>query len=158
MNIRLGFAANSRVLIVLFPTNEMPVVTKIIIEKRCDKALLRSHMLTVLSPLKTKLIHSVSLYLSFMAKLKAFKCYIAVQKRSTSVANKITPVHKSGDKTSVTNYHPISLLCIISKVLERVMYYKIIDLVATSLTPLQFSFQRRLSTLQRNCSCIFISL
>ena len=62
---------------------------------------------------------------------------------------KITPVHKSGDKTSVTNYRPISLLCIISKVLERLIYDKIIDLVASSLTPLQFGFQRGSSTLQQ---------
>ena len=36
MNIRLVFVANSRVLIVLFPTNKMLAVTKIIIEKHCD--------------------------------------------------------------------------------------------------------------------------
>ena len=51
MNIRLGFGANSRVLIVLFPRNKMLAVTKIVIEKHCDKVLQRSHMLTVLSPL-----------------------------------------------------------------------------------------------------------
>ena len=43
MNIRLGFVANSRVLIVLFPTNKMLVVTNIVIEKHCDEVLLRSH-------------------------------------------------------------------------------------------------------------------
>ena len=42
-NIRLEFVANSIVLIVLFLTNKMLVVTKIIIEKHCDKVLLRSH-------------------------------------------------------------------------------------------------------------------
>ena len=31
----------------------------------------------------------------------------------------ITPVYKSGDKSSVKNYRPICLLCIISKVLEK---------------------------------------
>ena len=30
----------------------------------------------------------------------------------------ITPIHKSGDKSSVNNYQPISLLCVISKLLE----------------------------------------
>ena len=38
----------------------------------------------------------------------------------------ITPIHKSGDKTTVKNYRPISLLCIVSKVLERIIYDKII--------------------------------
>ena len=34
----------------------------------------------------------------------------------------ITPVYKSGDKALVNNYRPISLLCIISKVLERFVF------------------------------------
>ena len=63
--------------------------------------------------------------------------------------HKVIPVHKSGDKTSVTNYCPISLPCIMSKVLERLIYDKIIDLVATSITPLQYGFQRGSSTLQQ---------
>jgi len=41
--------------------------------------------------------------------------------------HKIIPAYKSGDKTSVTNYHPISLLCVISKVLEHLVYDKVID-------------------------------
>ena len=36
--------ASSRVLIVLFPTNKMLVVTKIFIDKDSDKGLLRSQM------------------------------------------------------------------------------------------------------------------
>ena len=34
----------------------------------------------------------------------------------------VIPVFKSGDKSSVTNHRPISLLCIISKVLEKLVY------------------------------------
>ena len=34
---------------------------------------------------------------------------------------KIIAVYKSGDKTSVRNYHSISLLCIVSKVLARLV-------------------------------------
>ena len=63
--------------------------------------------------------------------------------------HKITSVYKSGDKTSVTNYRPISLLCIMSKVLERLIYDKIINAVATSITPHQYGFQRGASTLQQ---------
>ena len=51
-NIRHWFVANSRVLITLFPRNKMLAVTEIISEKHCDKFSLRSHMLSVLNPLK----------------------------------------------------------------------------------------------------------
>jgi len=34
----------------------------------------------------------------------------------------VVPIFKSGDKSSVCNYRPISVLCILSKVLERIVY------------------------------------
>ena len=34
--------------------------------------------------------------------------------------HRITPIFKSGDKSNLKNYRPISLLCCISKVLERI--------------------------------------
>ena len=36
--------------------------------------------------------------------------------------HKIIPIFKSGNPTSVKNYHPISLLCNTTKVLERIIY------------------------------------
>ena len=41
----------------------------------------------------------------------------------------ITPVFKSGNKNSVKNYRPISLLCNTSKILEKIIYDKIIGFV-----------------------------
>jgi hypothetical protein len=38
----------------------------------------------------------------------------------------VKPVHKNGDKTSLANYRPISLLTSFSKVVERVMYNRLI--------------------------------
>ena len=35
--------------------------------------------------------------------------------------HKITPIYKSGDRSSVCNYRPISLLCTVSKVLEKLI-------------------------------------
>ena len=35
---------------------------------------------------------------------------------------KIIPIHKSGDKSSLSNYRPISVLPVFSKVLEKVIY------------------------------------
>ena len=43
--------------------------------------------------------------------------------------HKITPIFKSGDRSSVKNDRPISLLCSISKVLERIIYNSMIDFV-----------------------------
>ena len=63
--------------------------------------------------------------------------------------HKISPVFKSGDKHSVTNYRPISLLCSISKVLERLIYDKIIDFVLPKLSVAQFGFLQGRSCLQQ---------
>ena len=63
--------------------------------------------------------------------------------------HKIIPVYKSGGKTSTSNYRPISLLCIISKLLERLIYNKIINTVSNSIIPHQYGFQRESSTLQQ---------
>ena len=61
----------------------------------------------------------------------------------------VIPIYKSGDKSSVKNYRPISLLCTISKVLEKIIYNKIISFVSKSLSPYQFGFRRQHSTLQQ---------
>ena len=42
---------------------------------------------------------------------------------------KITPVHKSGSKNDINNYRPISLLPIISNVLERVVQVQLLDFI-----------------------------
>lgn len=61
----------------------------------------------------------------------------------------ITPIHKSGDTSSVSNYRPISLLCIVSKVLERIIHDKIIDFVSISISDNQFGFLRSRSSVQQ---------
>ena len=63
--------------------------------------------------------------------------------------HRITPVFKSGDKASITNYRPISLLCCISKVLERIVYDKCIDFVSNRITNSQFGFLQGRSSLQQ---------
>ena len=52
----------------------------------------------------------------------------------------IVPVHKSADHASVKNYRPISLLCNVSKVLESLVYNRIINRVLNNVTTCQFEF------------------
>ena len=61
----------------------------------------------------------------------------------------IVPIHKSGPKTDIKNYCPISLLCILSKILEILVYNKIVDKVIKLVSPLQFGFVRGRSSLQQ---------
>ena len=61
----------------------------------------------------------------------------------------IKPIFKSGDKGSIRNYRPISLLCIVSKVLEKIVYNNIVDFVTKSISANQFGFLRGRSTLQQ---------
>ena len=58
----------------------------------------------------------------------------------------VIPLHKKGDKHTTSNYRPISLLPVISKVLERCIYNRIIDFILPKLTNLQHGFLRNRST------------
>lgn len=58
----------------------------------------------------------------------------------------VTPVFKKGDKELCCNYRPISLLCIISKVLERAILTHIYDQIKPLITKAQHGFLRGRST------------
>ena len=60
--------------------------------------------------------------------------------------HKICPIFKSGDPSCVSNYRPISLLCILSKILESLVYKKIILFIKPLISNCQFGFQQ-----QRSC-------
>ena len=70
-------------------------------------------------------------------------CYPAEWKCSN-----VTPVFKSGNKSMVSNYRPISLLSIPSKILERIVHRKLLHhLISNSiLSPRQFGFRPGSST------------
>ena len=57
--------------------------------------------------------------------------------------------HKSRNKSLVNNYCPISLLCNTSKILEQLIYNKIIHLISSFLTLQQFGFLKNRSTIQQ---------
>ena len=52
----------------------------------------------------------------------------------------IVPVYKSGDRSDVRNYRPVSLLCTVSKVPEKLIYDQIIEHVYFLLSNKQFGF------------------
>ena len=62
----------------------------------------------------------------------------------------ITTIFKSGDRSQICNYRPISLLCIISKVLEKLVFNHVIDYLSKwVLNPTQFGFLKGKSTIQQ---------
>ncbi len=61
--------------------------------------------------------------------------------------HKIKPIPKKGNPLIISNYRPISLLCILSKVLESLIYHKIIDFIRPKLSELQFGFVKNKSCL-----------
>ena len=75
--------------------------------------------------------------------------------------HKIVPVPKTSDLSRVQNYRPISLLCILSKVLESIVYSKIIDFIRPQILNFQFGFLSNRSCLTQllsSFSYIFSSI
>ena len=54
----------------------------------------------------------------------------------------IIPLHKKGDKNCVENYRPISLMCVVGKVLERCIYNRLGDHVRKLISDCQHGFVR----------------
>ena len=59
----------------------------------------------------------------------------------------ITPLFKKGDKAKAENYRPISLTCIVSKLLEHIVHSNIMDFLDSKsfLTPFQHGFRQKRS-------------
>ena len=58
----------------------------------------------------------------------------------------ICPIYKSGDKSDITNYRPISLLSVASKVAERCIFNRIYPLLHDQIYTLQQGFMKGRST------------
>ena len=64
--------------------------------------------------------------------------------------NLIIPIPKTGDKSRISNYRLISLLCNLSKVLEKIVFDKIYKFISeTSISIHQFGFMSNRSTLKQ---------
>ena len=90
---------------------------------------------------------ALSLYEVFhhLFSLSLSQSYIPLEWR----VHTIKPIHKSGDRTSVENYRPISLLCVSSKVLEKIIFKHIMAFLTTKISLYQFGFMHHRSTLQQ---------
>ena len=62
---------------------------------------------------------------------------------------KVITLYKKGSRDNPTNYRPISLLSIFSKIIEKIMYERVYRFLDTCniLYPLQFGFREKHSTL-----------
>lgn len=58
----------------------------------------------------------------------------------------ISPIHKSGPKDRVENYRPISKLCLVAKVFERIVYRQLYNQLSASFSPAQHGFLKGRST------------
>jgi len=61
---------------------------------------------------------------------------------------KIIPIYKSDDKKLVSNYRPISVLPVFSKILERLLYNRVLEFINKHniLSPQQYGFRKKVST------------
>jgi hypothetical protein len=61
---------------------------------------------------------------------------------------KVTPIHKSGEKTDCGNYRPISVISVVAKILEKIMYNQVVDFLKQNsiLTDQQSGFRPLHST------------
>ena len=68
--------------------------------------------------------------------------------RTCQKLHKVIPIHKKDDKTQINNYRPISLLPAISKILEKIVYKRLISFLTINniINLSQFGFRKNSST------------
>ena len=74
------------------------------------------------------------------------KCLLLGKMPSSWKESNIVPILKGGTVKEVSNYRPISLLPLVSKVLERRIYNRVINHIAPQLHKLQFGLLKGKST------------
>ena len=77
-----------------------------------------------------------------LARLFNYTFLLGIFPASLKIA-KIVPIHKSGDKSDVSNYRPISILSPISKILEKLIHVRSINFFNkhSVLLPTQYGFR-----------------
>ena len=79
--------------------------------------------------------------LAYLCNLSFTQCFFPQQLKLAHVL----PLYKANDPYSFNNYRPVSLLCVLSKVLEKVMYAGLLEFLENQklLFSGQFGFKRR---------------
>ena len=63
--------------------------------------------------------------------------------------SQISPIHKDGEKDFVDHYRPISWLCCVSKVFERIIFETLYENLRHKLHPAQYGFRQKRSAFQQ---------
>lgn len=141
-NVNLKYTNTNNSSIYLYPTDENEVIRTINALKdikavgidQIPTKLLKSTAVIIAKPLT----HIINLSLAtglFPLKLKI---------------SMVKPIHKKGDKKHIGNYRPISLLPVISKVFEKIIYERLINFLDRYkiLTDQQNGFRKKMSTIR----------
>ena len=66
----------------------------------------------------------------------------------------VTPVHKKDSRENVSNYRPMSLLSIISKVMERCIHNRVYPILSALINKTQHGFLKKRSCVRPITVCI----
>lgn len=93
----------------------------------------------------------LKMYLSVLVPPITYICNLSLSSGIFPSAFKkavIKPIHKNGDRESINNYRPISILPALSKILERIMNRRLMKFLETNqlLSPTQYGFRHGKST------------
>ena len=90
-----------------------------------------------------KIIHNIKTPLTKMINRSMDKGVVpAILKTAV-----IVPIYKAGEMNKKENYRPVSILSPISKILEKVMFNKLLNFIEPKLSDNQYGFRRNRSTI-----------
>ena len=98
--------------------------------------------------ISTKIVKAVAQYISVpLSEVFNVSLSTGVFPDTLKIA-RITPIYKSDDKSCISNYRPISILSVFSKILESIMYTRLITYLTSNkiLADNQYGFREKHST------------
>lgn len=121
---------------ILYPTNELEI--RSIISK------LNTKKSSGYDNISVNMIQKSAYKLSTILKVLINKSFVTGQVPNNSKIAKIIPIFKNGNKELVNNYRPISILPVLSKVIEKVMNQRLTNFLEQSdfFYPNQYGFRK----------------